>query len=137
MKKPKHLRGEVGGPVLAELDVTAVFGRVMPDHADRKVSAETKAPDEGEGGDQRAAHRPTGAEERVETGDRTKRVGPRDVDDAVVVESARDEVEQREEEAERAEGDENEGGRRHERRVRIERRGRHGRLVSGDEVDRD
>jgi hypothetical protein len=55
LEEAEHLRGEDAGPVAAELDVAAVFDRVVADHADREMRAEAETPDDGEGGDERAA----------------------------------------------------------------------------------
>ena len=109
LEKPKHFGGEVGGPVPAELEVAAVFGGMMADDADGEVGAEAEAPDDGEGGDEGAAHGPARPGQGVEGGEGAERVGPGDVHDAVVVQAPRDEIEQSEAGAERGEGEEEEG----------------------------
>ena len=89
---------------------------MVADDADGEVRTEAETPDDGEGGEQGAAHGPAWTAEGVESGEGAERVGPSDVDEAVVIEATGDEIKQSEAGAERGEGEQEKGGGGHGRR---------------------
>lgn len=66
---------------------------MVADDADGEVRTEAETPADGEGGEESAAHGPARTAEGVEGGEGAERVGPGDVNDAVVVEAPGDEIE--------------------------------------------
>ena len=77
------------------------------------MGAEAGAPHDGHRGEEGATDGPAGSEEGIERGERAESIRPRDVDNAVVVDPAGDEIEQGERAAKSAEGGEDERQRTH------------------------
>ena len=100
-------------PVLPQLPVAAVLDRMVAAHAPGEVRPQPGAPQDGEGGDEGAAHGPPGAGQRVEGGEGAEGIRPRDVHDAIVVEAAREPIQPGKGEPQRGQRDEQEGGRAH------------------------
>ena len=117
LEKGEHLGGEVGGPVDAQLAVAGILGRVVADHADRKVGAQPHAPRQRERRDQRSADGPAGSGPGVKKRQGAKRIRPREVDDAVVLDPAGDEIEHGECTAQRGQSGKGEDRCRHRRRA--------------------